>query len=128
MELARFERAAVVRPKRPDDVLVPLTIIDPLDHGLPVAVPTVGAAVGGDRTVVPGPTVGICHAVPLGKMVIGTADVLLVPYVTTLEVTKGMVRAVTELITVVGQVSTMVEALADTPARAHHGRTFGSTR
>lgn len=128
MELARFERADVVRPERPDDVLVPLTIIDPLDHGLPVAVPSVGAAVGGDRIVVPGPTVGICHAVPLGKMVVGTADVLLVPYVTTLEVAKGVVRAVKELITVGRQVSTMAEALADPPAPAHHGSTFGSTQ
>ena len=62
-----------MKPERPDKVP------DPLDAALALTVPTTGAAVGGDRIGVPGPTFGICQAVPPGKTVIGTAEVLLVP-------------------------------------------------
>ena len=68
-----------MKPEESNEALFPLTAFEPLDTGLPLAVPTVGAAVGGDRIGAPGLTVGICHAVPPGKTVIGMVDVLLVP-------------------------------------------------
>ena len=74
LELAGFELATVVKPESPDEAALP-----PLDAELPLATPTVGEAVGGDRIGVPGPTLGICHAVPPGKTVIGMVDELLVP-------------------------------------------------
>lgn len=79
MELAGFELATVVKPETPEEAPNPLVALDPPDAGLALAVPTVGAAVGGDKIGVPGPTLGICHAVPPGKIVIGRAEVLLVP-------------------------------------------------
>lgn len=68
-----------MKPEKPDETLVTLITLDPLDAASPLAVPTVGAAVGGDRIGVPGLTVGICHAVPPGNTVMGMVDVLLVP-------------------------------------------------
>ena len=79
LELAGFELATVVKPERPEEVPDPLVALNPPDAGLALAVPTIGAAVGGDRIGVPGPTLGICHAVPPGKTVIEMAEVLLVP-------------------------------------------------
>ena len=106
----------MVKPERPEDALFPLAVPDPLEVGLPLAVPTVGAAVGGDRIGVPGPTEGICQTVPPGKTVIGIVEALLVPRVTTVEVMRGVVRVVKELMTVGMNVSTTVEALTVPPA------------
>ena len=68
-----------MKPEKPDEALFPLIALDPLDAVLLLVGLTVGAAVGGDRIGVPGLTVGICHAVPPGKIMIGIIDVLLVP-------------------------------------------------
>lgn len=79
LDFAECELATVVKPKRPDEATCLVAPFDLLGAGLAIAWPTVGAAVGGDRIGVPGPTIGTCHAVPLGNTVIGMAKVLLVP-------------------------------------------------
>ena len=79
LELAGFELATVVKPESPNEAVLPLTAYDAVDAELPLAIPTDGDAVGGDRIGVPGPTLGTCHAVPPGKTVIGMVDELLVP-------------------------------------------------